>query len=156
MPRAREPQAGFDNFADTKFYDVLQGNQTITIYNQAKETNRLIKQLAPAINSPMALGYVTVNPPPVKLSHLNHDSGVECMAKYYTGGRSLTNGFYLFCDTRESRTARDISATFTTADRYSGPVTVINENRTVTAADGVFTDTFATGSTVHIYSIPYS
>jgi hypothetical protein len=147
--------AGFDNFANKAFYDVPHGSQKITIYRQAKLTNRLIKRLAPVINSPTAHGYAKVHPPATVLSESKLDSGIECMAKYYAGSGPLTNGFYLFCDTRESRSATDILATFTTVDRYSGPVKVINENRTIMAANGVFTDTFATGATVHIYSIPY-
>src|SRR5262249_40676281 len=50
-----------DNFANAYFRRVQSG-QTISIYNQAKATNALVKQLAPVINSPSAVGYVTVNP----------------------------------------------------------------------------------------------
>jgi hypothetical protein len=84
------------------------------------------------------------------------DSGIETMAKLYQGGGALANGFYVFADTRESQAAANIAATFTTAGHYSGPVTVIGESRTVPASAGVFSDTFALGSTVHIYAIPYS
>lgn len=132
---------------------ILPG-QSISMYNQVKATNGLIKQLAPVINSPAALGYVNVTPPPVVLSATTADSGIETMAKYYTSGGTLSNGFYIFSDTRDSETATNIPATFTTAGNYTGPVTVVNESRTVAASSGVFADTFANGATVHIYYIP--
>jgi hypothetical protein len=82
------------------------------------------------------------------------------MAKDYTGGSfsnstgTFGNGFYIFAVPRGSETQTNIQATFTTADGYTGPVTVIGENRTVQATNGAFTDTFAHTSTVHIYQIP--
>lgn len=133
--------------------DIISG-QSISIYDQAKATNALVTQLAPVINSQTALGYFTVSPPPVKLAGATPDSGIDAMAKYYTGGYTPSPGWYIFATTRDSETATSISATFTTADQYSGPVTVVNESRTVTATNGVFTDTFATGAAVHIYRIP--
>lgn len=135
------PQQGNDNFAQT-FYQTVQPGQTISIYAQAKATNALIAQLAPVINAPTALGYVTTSRPPVMFG------GIDTMAKYY-GGQ-----FYVFAATRESQKAVNLATTFTTADHYTGPVTVTGENRTIPAVNGVFTDTFATGATVHIYQIP--
>ena len=82
------------------------------------------------------------------------------MVKYYTGGTytnstgTLTNGFYIFATPRNPETQTNIPATFTTADNYTGPITVIGENRTIQATNGHFTDTFAHASTVHIYQIP--
>ena len=69
------------------------------------------------------------------------------MAKDYNGQ------FYIFADTRDSETRTNIPATFTIADKNAISVTVVNENRTIPVANGVFTDTFATAATVHIYQV---
>jgi hypothetical protein len=119
------------------------------MYDQAKATDALVTSLAPVINSPFALGYAAVTPGayvfPAPAQPLA--SGIDIMAKYSGGG------FWIFASPRGSETQANISATFTTADGYSGPVTVAGENRTVQATGGQFTDTFATGATVHIYKI---
>ena len=73
--------------------------------------------------------------------------GLEVMAKDYNGQ------FYIFADTRDSETQTNISATFTIADPNATSVTVVNENRTIPVINGVFTDTFATAATVHIYQV---
>src|SRR5208337_1957688 len=52
-----------------------------------------------------------------------------------------------------SETQTNIPATFTLADKNATSVTVIGENRTIAVTNGVFTDTFATGATVHIYEV---
>ena len=129
-----------DNFAQP-YFQTIQPGQSISIYDQAKATNALIEQLAPVINSPTALGYVTVNPAPTTFS------GIETMAKYYNGE------FYIFADTRFSGAATNINATLTINDPDATSVTVINENRTLSVSNEKFTDTFATGSTVHIYKV---
>lgn len=134
------PAISDDNFAQS-YYQSVQSGQSTSIYAQAKATNALVSQLAPAINSPTALGYVTVSPAASTFA------GVDLLAKY-TG-----SDFYIFTATRESGTATNIAATFTLCYGYSGPVTVVGESRTVQAVDGVFTDTFAQASTVHIYQI---
>jgi hypothetical protein len=146
--------------------------QTISAQTQGVNTNTLITQLAPVINSPFALGYFTVSPPPVILSATTLDSGIDAMAKYVTNGgpsglgtglSGFGNGFYIIASTRDSENATDISATFTTADGYSGTVTAINADGggtsygttyTLTASGGVFSDTLATGLSVRIYYIP--
>ena len=51
--------------------------------------------------------------------------------------------FYIFADTRNSKTQTNIPATFTIADKNATSVTVVNENRTIPVTNGVFTDTFA-------------
>ena len=51
------------------------------------------------------------------------------------------------------RISANQSVTFNTVDGYSGPVTVVGENRTVTAAGGSFTDSFADANAVHVYRI---
>jgi hypothetical protein len=145
------------NFSDGStfgFQTSVQAGQSISMYNQAIATHTRITSLAPVINSPFAQGYFTVTPPPVILNGATPDSGIDAMAKYYTSGGSLANGYYIFATTRASETATNIAATFTTADLYTGPVTVVGESRTVTAVRGVFSDTFATGATVHVYQVP--
>ena len=136
------PAQSQDNLANS-YYQTTQSGQTTSIYAQTKATDALVKQLAPVINSPTALGYVTVNPAPTTLS------GIETMAKYYN------NQFYIFADTRMSETATNISATFTIKNTGATSVTVVNESRTIPITNGgtTFTDTFAKGSTVHIYQV---
>ena len=128
----------------------MQPGQTISIYNQIKATDALIEQLAPVLISPFALNYVTVNNAP-RMIHYGHADltlgGLEVMAKDYNGQ------FYIFADTRDSETQTNIPATFTIADKNAISVTVVNENRTIPVVNGVFTDTFATAATVHIYQV---
>ena len=71
--------------------------------------------LAPVISSPFANGYVTGN------------GAVNVMAK------SSSGSYYVFAAAHQ---ASSQSVTFTTADGYSGPVTVVGENRAVTATAG--------------------
>lgn len=146
--------SNFSDGATFGFQTTIQSGQSVSMYNQAVATHGLITQLAPVINSPFAQGYFTVSPPPVILNGATPDSGIDAMAKYYTGGGALANGFYIFATTRASQTATNIAATFTCAGGYTGPVTVVGESRTVNAAGGVFHDTFATGATVHVYQLP--
>ena len=136
-----------DNVAQP-FYQTIQPGQTISIYNQIKATDALIEKLAPVINSPFALNYVTVNGPHYSFGTLDLTlGGLEVMAKDDNGQ------FYIFADTRDSETQTNIPATFTIADKNATSVTVVNENRTIPVTNGVFTDTFATGATVHIYEV---
>jgi hypothetical protein len=135
------PAQSDDNLAQP-YYQTVQPGQSTSIYDQTKATDGLIKQLAPEINSPQALGYVSVSPAAQTFS------GIETRATDDNGK------FTIFADTRDPETASNIQATFTTADGYTGPVTVVGENRTVQSTNGVFTDTFAHGSTVHVYQIP--
>ena len=62
-------------------------------------------------------------------------------------GRSIS------CRTADALTQTNISATFTIADTKATSVTVVGENRTISVVDGVFSDTFATAATVHIYEV---
>jgi len=151
------------------YFDVPENGQPISIYAQIKGTDDLIHQLATYINSPEAVGYVSVSPAPQTFS------GIETRATYKSGpgncgaGTATSGCFTIFADTRDAESASNISATFTTAGNYTGPVEAICDsrsggdgdlnpgtcvNRTITATNGVFTDTFAKGSTVHIYQIP--
>jgi hypothetical protein len=135
------PAISDDNMA-TAYYQTVHSGQTVSMYAQTKATDALVRQMAPYINSPQALGYVTVSPAPQTFS------GIETRATDRNGT------FTIFADTRDAQSTTNISAKFTTADGYTGPVTVVGENRTVQATNGVFTDTFANGTTVHIYQIP--
>src|SRR5262249_49204251 len=141
------PDQSDDNLAQT-FYQTIQPGQTISIYNQVKATDALIEQLAPVLNSPFALNYVTVSSGgytyPIVDTTLG---GIEVMAKDYNGQ------FYIFADTRDSETQTNISATFTIADKNATSVTVVNENRSIPVVNGVFSDTFAYAWTVHIYQV---
>lgn len=156
----------------------LIAGQTVTIAEQGTATNGLVANMAKIINSPFAIDYVSADPAaynfPTPLLQLDGArdgwsvTGIDVMAKYYTGGAftnssgTFKNGFYIFATYRGSETATNVSATFTTADSYTGPVTAINADGggssygatyTLTARNGVFTDTFAAGSSVRIYQI---
>ena len=145
----------------------LTATQPTSMYAQTKATDALIEQLAPVINSPFAEGYATVSPTsgqklPLPLAAgtgTSAFSGIDISVHWYTGGdvsnRSLqlSNGAYIFAATRDSEYATNISATFTIADKNATSVTVVNENRTIPVTNGVFTDTFATGATIHIYQV---
>ena len=141
------PAQSDDNLAQP-FYQTVQPGQTISIYDQVKATDALIQQLAPVLDSPFALNYVTVNsggyvfptPDPTL-------GGIEVMAKDDNGQ------FYIFADTRDFETQHNIQATFTIADHNATSVTVVNENRMIPVVNGVFSDTFANASTVHIYQV---
>ncbi len=95
--------------------------------------NARVTLLAPAINSPFAVGYVTAT------------GAVNVMAKY--DGTS----FWIFAAAKTTSTQ---TVTFTIAGGYSGPVVVQGESRTLTAANGVFSDSFAGQTAVHVYQVP--
>jgi hypothetical protein len=139
------PAQSQNNFANI-YYQTVQAGQTISIYDQAKATNTAVKQLAPVINSPTANNYVSVSPAASSLG------GFDVMAKY----QQSSDNFYVFSMSRGSEAATSIPATYTVAGGYTGSVGVVNENRSVQATNGVFSDTFANGNTVHIYQIPNS
>lgn len=144
---AAVPDISVDNFG-LAYFQTIQSGESISIYNQAKATNQLIASLAVVINSPFALGYVTVSPPGVVISSSAADSGFDVMAKWYN------NKFYIFAMPRYSRSTTNQTATFTIKNTGTSQVTVINESRTISVTAGTtFTDTFATGSTVHIYRV---
>ena len=141
------PDESDDNLANT-FYQTVQPGQTVSIYTQVQQTDALISQLAPVLNSATALGYVTVNNASYENGTiLSQFNGIEVMAKDDNGQ------FYIFADTADSLTQTNISATFTIADTSATSVTVVGENRTIPVVDGVFSDTFATAATVHIYEV---
>ena len=101
--------------------------------------NHEVTSLNSVLLSPFAENYVDVG-----------NADVSVMAKY-TG-----TGYYVFAGSGKPATppGKNQTATFKVAGGYTGPVTVVNENRTVQASNGVFTDTFANADSVHIYKIP--
>lgn len=160
------------------FGTTVQAGQNVSIFTQACNTNALVQNLAPVLNSPFAVGYVTASPAaynfPTPLVSVNTGrngwgvTGIDVMAKYYTAGTyanpagTFGAGFYIFAHYRGSQTAANIAATFTTADSYTGPVLAINADGggtsygtpyALNAVNGVFTDTFTSGSSVRIYRV---
>ena len=118
--------------------------------------------MAPVLNSNNAVGFATVagtagttlGPgipwPTCKGNAASLFTGIDILVKYYQ------STFYIFATTRNSEFAGPYNGV--TFSLPNGPsnctVTVINESRTINISGGQFTDNFATGSTVHIYSIP--
>ena len=98
------------------------------------QTDALIKQLAPVLNSPFDDAFVTVN------------SSVRAMSKYYNGEHYVFAGSTV----NGASTGPD---TFTLAGITSGTADVIGENRTITITNGQFADNFADGNAIHIYHI---
>jgi hypothetical protein len=132
-----------DNLAQ-QFYRTVQPGQVTSIYNQVKATNALVKSLAPVINSPFSIGYVSVSPMATDFG------GFDVMAKWYKNSQ-----FYIFAMPRYSQSLTNKTATYTIKDTGASQVTVLNENRTIPITNGgtQFTDTFANGNTVHIYRV---
>ena len=137
-----------DDYITTSCAHSNYAGQSTSIYNQMVSTDSAVKTLAPEINSETALGYVTASPAPARFG------GIEDRAVWDTRP-SDCNGqaacFYIFADTRGAESASNISATFTTVGRYSGSIPVVGESRSVSGTNGTFSDTFAQGSTIHIY-----
>jgi hypothetical protein len=96
-----------------------------------KQTNLMLKQLAPVINAPFADGYVSATP------------SVAVMAK------CLDGKYTVFAGNMDNQSH---SVTFT----INGPgtsATVLGESRVVPIANGSFIDTFVDGTATHIYQI---
>ena len=100
--------------------------------------NHEVASLNSVLLSPFAEHYVSVG-----------NADISAMAKFSHGA------FYVFAASGKPATppADNQSVAFTVAGRYSGPVTVIGENRTLRAINGVFVDKFANEDSVHIYEI---
>jgi hypothetical protein len=96
--------------------------------------NRQITRLAPVLNSPTLQDVATVRP-------ANPDIPVAVMAK-----RDARHGYLFAVAMREGRS----EATFDVKDMAGNSVEVLDENRTLTATDGRFTDTFGPWD-VHLY-----
>ena len=100
--------------------------------------NHQVASLNSVLLSPFAKNYVSTG-----------GADISAMAKYSHGA------FYVFAASgKPAAPPPDNQAvTFTVAGRYSGPVTVMGENRTLQAVNGIFTDRFANEDSVHIYEI---
>ena len=138
--------------------NVLPG-QSISMYTQGQDTNTLVENLAPIINSPFALDYASVSPAgytfPTEDLGWTNTPGIDVMTKYYTGGSftnpsgTFGNGFYIIASPRASESATNIAATFKIPGNYSGPVNVIDASTgapsesTLTVSNHQITDTFA-------------
>jgi hypothetical protein len=144
-----QSDAGFgDSLISGTFWKTPLIGETVSNYDQVKATNALVKSLASVLNSPFANGYVTVSPAAQYLSQTLDDAGFDVMAKFGPGGK-----YYVFAMPRVAAVANQ-SATFTIKNTGGTVATVINEARTRPITGGTtFTDTFATGNTVHIYRI---
>lgn len=92
----------------------------------------LIRQIAPALNSPTASGLVTST------------AGVATIAKWNDGKPIIVAG-------NKDNTGK--TATFTVKGRTTGVVTVLGENRTITMTAGAFSDNFADGTATHVYQL---
>lgn len=142
-----------DNDINYSYYSETWSGQTQSIYSQTGLTCGMVLSLAAVINSPTALGYVTVSPPAALFG------GFDVLAKWYN-----QRDFYLFVGYRGYETDTNISATFTVVDTGQTIVTVISadgytssgETINLSAPSGgkrTFSDTFANGNTVKIYKI---
>jgi hypothetical protein len=161
------PAISNDNMATAWYQNAANYPSGISMYAQTAATDALIEQLAPVLNSPFATGYATVSPAsgeklPLPLAAgtgMSAFNGIDISVRWYTGGKvtnrglQLSNGAYIFAATRASESATNIPATFTLANHNASSVTVVNENRTIPVINGVFTDTFVTAATVHIYQV---
>jgi hypothetical protein len=139
------PCADFHTFYDgsdrsSPFYNCQQ-TPGVTLHDVVADVsnfNHEVASLNSVLLSPFAENYVNAG-----------IADVSTMAKYLDGV------FYIFAASGKPATPPpdNQSVTFTVADGYSGPVTVVNENRSLQAVNGHFTDRFANEDTVHIYEI---
>jgi hypothetical protein len=105
--------------------------QTVTAFDQK------VRALNGVLLSPTARGYVSTS------------ADVSTLAKVKGGA------CFVFAGAGKPATPppANMSARFSLADDYTGPVTVVDENRTLRATKGAFTDTFADLNAIHIYRI---
>jgi hypothetical protein len=102
--------------------------------------NHEVAMLNRVLLSPFAENYVRTG-----------GADVSVMAKYSHGT------FYVFSASGKPAMppSSNLPVTFKVAGGYTGPVTVIGEHRTLHAVNGVFSDTFASKDSVHIYKIAH-
>jgi hypothetical protein len=100
--------------------------------------NHEVARLNGVLLSPFAENYVSTG-----------NADVSVMAKY------SAHVFYIFAASGKPAMPPPLNqkVTFTTVGRYSGPVAVVGEHRTLQAVNGVFTDNFANEDSVHIYEV---
>jgi len=97
-----------------------------------RDTNTQITQLAPVLNSPFVLDFVSC------------DAGIRWMAKYYDGR------YYIFSGNADNET-REV--TCSVAGPPNGVAKVIGEGRSIEIVNGTFADKFEGGNAIHIYQI---
>ncbi|WP_326551992.1 hypothetical protein [Micromonospora sp. NBC_01813] len=96
------------------------------------DVNERITRLAPVLNAPYADGVATVS------------AGVDLSAKWHDGH------FYLIAGSAGGSVAE---ATFAVPCVGDARITVLDEERTLSADGGTFTDSFIDGNAVHVYRI---
>jgi hypothetical protein len=126
-----EPSSGNYNCQQTPGVTLHDLVQAVTAFDKE------VTSLNSALLSPTVLGY------------LSTAGDVSTMVKAYGGS------CYVFAGSGRPATPPPYnqSVTFTLADHYTGPLTVIDENRTVQATGGSFQDTFANADSVHVYRL---
>jgi hypothetical protein len=97
-----------------------------------KRVNSQIKALAPVLNGPSADGVV------------KGSAGVDTSTKWYDGN------FYVLAGSNQTGAQ---TATFSMPCVGDAKVTVLNEDRVLTATKGSFSDPFADANAVHIYRV---
>jgi hypothetical protein len=110
---------------------VLRDAHYAPIRAQVQAETAIIRQIAPALNGPDAVGLVTAS------------IGVKAAAKWNGGAPVVIAG-------NTDHTAR--TGTFTLAGSWSS-VTVVGENRTIPVSGGTFTDSFPAETTIHVYQV---
>jgi hypothetical protein len=118
-----------------------QQSPGVTLHDVVKTVsafNHEVASLNTVLLSPFATNYVSVG-----------NADVSVMAKYSSGN------FYVFAASGKPAKppSKNQSVTFHLAGNYTGPVTVIDEDRVLHAVNGVFTDIFPNSDSVHIYAI---
>ena len=130
------------------YYQTVQPGQTVSMYTQVQNTDALVEQMAPVLNSPTALNYATVNTPGYENGvvdfgvqrHRGHGEGREravlCLRRY---SRLDDANKYLRClhACRQERDKRD---------RHRRKPHHRSEKRSIHRY-------VATAATVHIYEV---
>jgi len=128
------------SYPNSKLYNCQQ-TPGVTLHDVVENIsafNHEVGSLNSVLLSPFAEHYVSVG-----------KSDVAVMAKHANGK------FYVFAASGNvaKPPTNDMKVTFHLAGAYTGPVTVIDEHRTLYAVHGVFTDTFLNAESVHVYEI---
>jgi hypothetical protein len=112
-----------------------------------KQVDAQLQRLAPVLNDDFADGYVSVSAPCTACPNsvkAHTTQGVRAMAKFHDGH------YYVFAGNNDNESKQ---AAFTLAGGADGTATVVDEDRTVPITGGKFSDSFASGTAIHIYRI---
>ena len=141
------PCVDFRTFLDgsnpaSKKYDCQQ-TPGVTLHDLVETISRFDHEVE-------GLNYVLLSPTMANYVHTRAD--VSLLAKAYRGS------CYVIAGSGEPAMppVPDQTAVFTLSGDYSGPVRVYDEDRTLRARGGRFTDRFADPNSIHIYKIPDS